>query len=334
MRHRAIIAILFLCCAGVLAAESLNHPTGSTGLFLVDKLGGHVRFFDLTYKEQAAIQLGANPHDFVLSADHKLAYVPIYGDGVYGKNPNPGHEIAIIDLAARKVAATINVAPYRAPHGIQIDNDGTLYVACDLDRKVLVIDPRTRSIKSTIDTDGTGHWIALVPEARKLYVANKDDRPFVSVIDLRTQKMVGKVPMPNGTQGIAASPDGKTVVALDMTEPLAIVIDPATDTVRARVALGQKGAGYKPYFSPDGSRLIIISTSTSSAQIFNTADLQGPHKDVPVGRAPMGVAFSNDGNTALIANHGDGTVSAIDLRTSAVTATFKGGTGIETLTYY
>jgi hypothetical protein len=29
------------------------------------------------------------------------AYTPIYGDGIYGRNPNPGHEIAIIDLASR-----------------------------------------------------------------------------------------------------------------------------------------------------------------------------------------------------------------------------------------
>jgi DNA-binding beta-propeller fold protein YncE len=146
--------------------------------------------------------------------------------------------------------------------------------------------------------------------------------------------MIGKVPAPNGTQGIAASPDGRTVVAIDMKEPVAIVIDPATDTVRERVPLGQTGAGYKPYFSPDGSRLIIISTSTASAQIFDAANLRGPHKDVKVGRAPMGVAFSSDGHTALIANHGEGTVSAIDLRKSEVTTTFKAGTGIETLTYY
>ena len=335
MRQRLAAVTLVLLCAGAFAAaESLNHPTGSTGLFLVDKLGGHVRFFDLSFKEQAAIQLGANPHDFVLSADHTLAYVPIYGDGVYGRNPNPGHEIAIIELATRKVAGMIDVAPYRAPHGIQIDTDGTLYVASDLDRKLLVIDPKTRSIKAAIDTDGTGHWIALVPEARKVYVANKDDRPFVSVIDLRTQKMIGKVPAPNGTQGIAASPDGKTVVAIDMKEPVALVIDPATDTVRDRLPLGQKGAGYKPYYSPDGSRLVIISTSTTTAKIFDATNLRAPFKDVQVGKAPMGVAFSKDGNTALIANHGEGTVSAIDLRTSAVTTTFKAGTGIETLTYY
>ena len=90
------------------AAVSLNHPTGTHGLFLVDKVGAHLRFFDpATFQEQSNIEVPTNPHDFVLSRDHKLAYVPIYGDGIYGRNPHPGHEVLIVDMQTRKVAASI-----------------------------------------------------------------------------------------------------------------------------------------------------------------------------------------------------------------------------------
>jgi YVTN family beta-propeller protein len=41
-----------------------------------------------------------------------------------------------------------------------------------------------------------------------------------------------------------------------------------------------------------------------------------------------------DGNTVLVANHGDGTVSVIDLKKAQVVDNFRAGTGIETLTYY
>jgi hypothetical protein len=125
------------------ANSTLNYPTGTQGLLLIDKLGAHIRFFDpASYKELSNFEVPANPHDFVLSADHKTAYVPIYGDGVYGNNPHPAHEIQIVDLVARKPAGIIDVSPYLAPHGIQIDSAGTLYVACDLSRKLLVIDPK------------------------------------------------------------------------------------------------------------------------------------------------------------------------------------------------
>ena len=52
------------------------------------------------------------------------------------------------------------------------------------------------------------------------------------------------------------------------------------------------------------------------------------------GEARMAGGFSADGKTALVANHGDGSVLAIDIATATVTKNFKAGTGIETLTYY
>ena len=53
-----------------------------------------------------------------------------------------------------------------------------------------------------------------------------------------------------------------------------------------------------------------------------------------VGRTPFGIAFSADSKTALVSNHGDGTISVIELPGGKVTNTFKAGTGIETLSYY
>jgi YVTN family beta-propeller protein len=316
------------------AANTGNHPTGNQGLLLVDKLGAHVRFFDpVTYKERSSIALPANPHDFVLSADHRLAYVPIYGDGVYGRNPNPKHEIYIIDTTTRAVAGVINIAPYTAPHGIQIDQQGLLYVTAENDRKLLVVDPKERRVVAAIDTEGTGHWIAMLPDASKMYVANKTDRPYVSVIDLKSRTIVARVPTPNGTQGIAASPDGTQVVVMDSKEPVVIVIDPGTDRVVDRITLmNQTGGGYKAYFSPDGRTLMTMVGSMVT--ILDASNLRGSQQVLKVGASPMGFAFSADGNTVLVANHGDGTVSVIDLKKAQVVDNFRAGTGIETLTYY
>jgi DNA-binding beta-propeller fold protein YncE len=330
-------AAITISCMAVLGAEpGPNYPTGTNGLLMIDKLGAHIRFFDPTgHKELASIETEANPHDFVLSPDHRLAYVPIYGDGVYGRNPHPGHEIDIVDMTARKIVGIIDVAPFRAPHGIQIDPGGNLYVACDLDRRLLVIDPKTRSIKAAVDTEGTGHWIAMLPDGSKIYVANKTDKPFISVIDLKSSKMIGKVPAPNGTQGIASSPDGKRVVAMDNSEPVLIVIDPATDSVIDRVPLkDQTGGGYKVYYTPDGSKLLTMNLAPPTINIFDARNLRGDQKVLPVGKDPMGLAFSADGKTALVANHGDGSISIIDLEKMKVAGNFHGGVGIETLTYY
>jgi YVTN family beta-propeller protein len=332
----AVLAVLSMAGAASAASLDVNNPTGSQGLILIDKLGRHIRFFDpVSLKELSNFEAGVAPHDVAISPDHKTAYVPIYGDGIYGRNPNPGNTIAIIDLVGRKLAGTIDVSPYQAPHGIQIDAAGKLYVTCDLSRKLLVIDPKKRVVEAAIDTEGTGHWVAVLPDGSKAYVVNKNDRLFVTVIDLKTRKLIGRVPTPNGTQGIAASPDGKHVLVADYGEPALLVIDTSKDVVADRVPLqGNPKAAFKPRYTPDGTRVLVCGQSDGVVNILSTADMHGKQDVLKVGKDPMGFAISADGKTALVANHGDGTVSVIDLKAAKVVNTFKAGTGIETLSYF
>jgi len=216
---------------------------------------------------------------------------------------------------------------------VQIDARGMVYVTAELDRKIVVIDGKTGRIVDTINHEGAGHWLAVLPDGSKAYVANKDDKPFVTVLDLAARKQIGTVPMPRGTQGITASPDGKRIIAMDFAQPEIAVIDTATDAVLDRIALADTtDAAYKAYYSPDEKWLLTMAGSSIS--IFDAANLRAPQRTLKVGASPMGIAFSADGKTALVANHGDGTVSAVDIASATVTRTFKAGTGIETLTYY
>ncbi len=338
IQRAALVSAALLLIAGVaISAEvDLNNPTGKSGVFMVDKLGAHIRFFDpATWKEISNFEVGVNPHDFVLTADHRTAYVPIYGDGVYNRNPHPGHEIAIIDLVGRKLAGTIDISPNVAPHGIQIDSKGMIYVTCDISRKLLVIDPKAKKIVDAIDNEGTGHWIGILPDASKIYVTNKKDKLFVSVIDLKTRKIVTRIPTPGGTEGVAVSPDGKRVVVMDSTEPVMMVIDPATDTIIDRVTLKDNTrAAYKVKYNLDGSKILTMTLGGAFVNLVDATDLHGEQKVLTVGKDPMGFAFSPDGKLALVANHGDGTVSVIDMKEWKVVNNFHAGTGIETLSYY
>ena len=99
--------------------------------------------------------------------------------------------------------------------------------------------------------------MAVLPNATKAYAVNKNDRPFISVIDLHARKIVGHISVPNGTEGVAASPDGKRVLALDYVDPVLHVIDPATDKIVDNITLqGNDKAGSRVRFSPDGSKIV------------------------------------------------------------------------------
>ena len=113
-------------------------------------------------------------------------------------NPNPGTEILIVDLASRKLTGTIDISPYQAPHGIQMDTNGMIYVVCDISKKLLIVDPNTHKIEAAIDVEGSGHWLALMPGATRAYVSLQGGGDFISIIDLKTRAMVGRIPVPGG----------------------------------------------------------------------------------------------------------------------------------------
>jgi YVTN family beta-propeller protein len=332
---KKLIASLVLLTGVALAADP-NNPTGSSGLIMIDKRGGYVRFFDpATLKEISNIKTEAPPHELAISPDHKTAYVPFYGDGVYGNNPKPDHRIAIIDLTTRQLTGLIDVKPAIAPHGLQVDANGILYATCDLSRVLLIIDPREKKVKASINTEGTGHWAAVMPDGSKAYVANKDDRKFISVIDLKARKMVGYIQMPKGTQGITMSPDGKHVIAIDFIDPKFYVIDTATDKIVDTVNIDQNTIGpFRARYSQDGSTLVTVNSTNKLANILDMKNPKAPQTVVPVGQQAFGIAFSPDGKTVLVSNHGDGTISVIDLAEKKVVQTFTAGAGIETLSYY
>jgi hypothetical protein len=129
-----------------------NNPTGTTGLFAVDKRGLRGRWLDaVSFEELASIELPARPHEVAIAADHRTAYVSIYGSGVYGNNPEPGQQLVVVDLSRREVISTWSVEPYLAPHGLALGGDGLLYVSCDASGVVANLATTAGAVVGSID---------------------------------------------------------------------------------------------------------------------------------------------------------------------------------------
>ena len=217
--------------------------------------------------------------------------------------------------------------------------DGVVGALKTIDADVYVFPEAAKPSPVNYWNDLLGALTKALPQTQHLFSADLLTRylpwplRFEHGLALFSRKQIGAVPMPRGTQGLTASPDGKRIIAMDLARPELAVIDTATDTVLERIALsGTTDPAYKAYYSPDGKWLLTMAGS--SINIFDAANLRGAQRSLTAGASPMGIAFSADGKTALVANHGDGTVSVVDLATAKVTKTFKAGMGIETLTYY
>ncbi len=69
-----------------------NFLTGGSGLIAIDKVGNQVLFLDPDSYETVLTLDGFAPrvHELLIAPDRSVAYVPIYGDGIHGRNPHPG----------------------------------------------------------------------------------------------------------------------------------------------------------------------------------------------------------------------------------------------------
>jgi DNA-binding beta-propeller fold protein YncE len=312
-----------------------NFATGHKGLVAVDKIGNCILFLDpQTFKIEKVLDgFAPNVHDLLVSQDLTRAYVPIYGDGIHGKNPRPGHLIAVIDLEKKEHIADFSVSPYRAPHGMRWGRNGQLYCICEDSGVVLELDPVTGKHEGVLHVGSDkGHRIEITADGSKLYAETEEDG-FVAILDLATRKKFRDLRLPSQLDGLGISPDGMTVIAVDGEKPNLYVIDSTEDRLVSTIALEHhKEAAQIVRYSPDG-RFVVVTSHEEPRGTILSSDLQSQAK-IPLEKGPMDLAFHPDGRTVLIANQGAGSISVVSLETAQVLSTFDAGKGVETLSFF
>lgn len=352
MNRRAVLkagglAALTGLTFGRAAADEPHAKKASRELLLsVNKQGDTVSFFDPTDRHRilAELKMPTHPHEVMIDPKRRVAYVSIYGDGIYGNNTHPGHEVYILGLDSMKVTGVIEMAPLQATHAFAWGPNGTLLVACDKSNAVAVVDVEERKVLGTIPTGTHGcHWVLSLPGGEKAYTSNKDT-DYMSVLDPTAKKMVGKIPITNGTEGAVLTSDGKLMYAWDHKDPVLHIIDTRNDKViDSKKVDGLPTVG--PFIdhlarvgvTPDGSKVLVSIYPSAKLVIFDAAKLS-VLKILDLGKGPMGFAFPKDPSKAYVTNHDAGTVSVVDLDKLDFLETFatsrKPVSGPETIAFF
>jgi DNA-binding beta-propeller fold protein YncE len=303
------------------------------GIIAVDKMGGKVLFLNpQTYETEVVIDgFPRTVHELLVIPETGLAYVPIFGDGIHGRNPNPQHHLCIFDLHKRAHVGTIDLRPYIAPHTLKLGPDGLIYITCENSAVVAVIDRKTNKVVEAIDSGSTnGHRLIISPDGKRLYTENEEDGT-ISVIDLPARKLLGKIKTPRPLAGIAISADGKTVVAVDDAEPKLILIDPDAGKVREEIVLKDvpKAAQIARY-APDNSLIGVTSNNGDTVSLIDPSFRE--QCAIKVSSQPMDMAFHGD--ELFVACQGDGSMHVIDIPNRRVKKSFAAGTGCESVGFF
>ena len=311
----------------------MNSTNNPRGIIAVDKMGTKVLFLDPASHRTETVLDGfpRTVHELLVAPETGRAYVPIFGDGIHGRNPNPGHLLCIIDVVTRAHVGDIDLRPYMAPHTLKLGPDGLIYITCENSAVVAVIDRSTHKVVDAIDSGSTnGHRLIISPDGQRLYTENEEDGT-VSVIDLPNRKLLRKIQTPRALAGITISADGRTVVAVDDEQPTLFLIDTATDSVTGTVQLeGVAQAAQIARYSPDHRVLGVTSLKSDTVSLIDPSFRE--QAAIKVGSQPMDMAF---GAVELFAAcQGDGSVHVIDIPQARVKHSFKAGTGCESLGFF
>jgi DNA-binding beta-propeller fold protein YncE len=283
--------------AGLLfVANQFDHTAN-----VVDPAGG---------KTLGKIGVDINGHEVAVSSDHRLGYVPIYGNSGVGKPGTDGSTIHVVDLHTFRTVRIIDLGRPVRPHCAKFALDGLLYVTAELSKAVYVVDVASGKVVGEIPT-GTdeSHMLAITPDGQRAYTANVGPGS-ISVLDLKKRALITIIPVAKTVQRISISPDGRWVFTHDQKEPRIAVIDTATNKVARWIEL--PATVYSSAPTPDGKLLLANAPSGKLFVIdLSTEKLAGTF---PIPEAIGEIAVDAAGNFAYISTPQKGTLEIFNIR--------------------
>jgi YVTN family beta-propeller protein len=192
---------------GLLALALAAAPAGAQTLLIGNKGEDTLSFVDLaTGQELGRARTGRMPHEIAVSPNGAQAAVVAYG----------GTSIDLFDVKSRTKLRTIELAPNQGPHGLVWLPDGRLVATTERSQTLTVVDTRARDKVEAIRTDQQGtHMVAVSPDGSRAYTANIA-AGTVTVIDLKDRRKLRDVRVGGAPEGIALTPDGRTLWVADL----------------------------------------------------------------------------------------------------------------------
>jgi YVTN family beta-propeller protein len=322
------LLVLSVGAGGLIALQAAGASSAAT-LLVADKGDAALGIVDPATKLQVATvpEEGITAHELAVSADGRVAFVPIYGSAGVGQVGTNGQFIDVIDLASRKIISKIDFGHGVRPHCAVLNHaDGLLYVTTELDKQIAVIDPKTYKVIGAIPTgQEQSHMLAISPDGKRGYTANVGPGT-VSVLDLVNRKLITVIPVARDVQRIAITTDGKWVYTADQDKPRIAVIDTETNKVEGWADIPD--VAYGTAVTPDGKWLLLTQPKTSTVAVMDLSTMKITRViDAP--KSPQEIVVQPDGMKAYISCSASGKVAVLDLKTWQMETPINAGKGVD-----
>jgi YVTN family beta-propeller protein len=325
MHVKSVVALV--AWAGITSLAAQSAAPGS--LLVLAKGDRTLSVVDpATLKVVGTAPSGPDPHELVVSADGRVAYISNYNGG--------NNIISPIDLPTMKPLAPIDLGPLRAPHGLAFAA-GKLWFTAEGAKVIGSYDPAAAKVDWVLGTgQNRTHMIFVSPDAKWMLTSNVSSATMTFV-----EKTAGGrggpgrgpgaqgdweetiIPVGRGAEGFDVSPDGREVWAANAQDGTISVIDVGTRRVTRTLAANVNGAN-RLKFTPDGKLAFVSTLGGPDLTILDVA-ARKEIKRIPVGRGAAGIQMQPDGVRAYVACTPDDYVAIIDIRTLTVAGRIDAG---------
>ena len=322
-RRQVLVMMAITGAAPILPSFAAASPPSAT-MVLVEKEAPGVSFYRLPQGTPLAhIPLAAQPHEIVADAQGRFAYVAQYGVDKWLAPGDGGHQVFVIDLAAKKRVRSLDLSPYHRLHGIRMDSAGRLYVLSETDSVMIRFDnPAVDEFPSQIvPVGGTrSHYFVLRKDGRRAYVADTlsgmvimldpHDPTFTPV-----KRLIGQAP-----EGACLSADEQTFFVIDRYKGVLHALDATTFEPITHVQL--RGEAVRVVSLADGK--LIVSNQADKSVTLHARDTFKEEKRLSLEAAAPGLNLSPSGDVLYASLESDKVV-AIDIAQWRIIQTFVTG---------
>lgn len=263
--------------------------------------------------------------------------------------------ISVLDEATGALQATITLPPGSRPYAILFHpGEQAAFVTLQATGRLVKLDARTRTIAATLEVGPFPRALALTPDGRRLFVTrflSPDGNGIVSEVDPVALRVVRTLPLaydagpdtessgrgvPNGLQGLAISPDGRSLWVTSKKDNItrgllrdghaltfestvrAIIsrVDLASNTedLAARHDFNNREGAVAVTLSPHGDYLFVVLQGSNAVDVLDAYSGQLVTTIENIGRAPQGMVFTSDGSQLYIQSFLNRSVFIYDVR--------------------
>lgn len=308
-------------------ATIIVTPSSAGKLYITKYINNTLEVINTVTGAIVTIPTPNNPNCVSVSPD---------GTRVYVSNLNvdaPESNVSVINTLNNTIIATIVVG--ERPYEQVVTPDGKwLYVSVEnlngptntSINTIAVINTATNTVATNISVPAGSGALALSPDGSLLYTGEADT---LSVISTATNSILYEIPlkMENPYGGIAVSPDGSKIYAINTSENSVSVINtPVTSTSKVAASIPVGPAPYVILTSPDGSRVYTANEDNTEQNSVSVIDATTNKfiASIPA-RLPTGLSISPDSKDLFVDLSNDNAIAVIDTKTNQQISTIGDG---------